>query len=166
MKKDIVVKLGLLFYFCNIVGYLYELILHFIYNGNFSSHGILYGPWLPIYGVGSLLFMLFYKFRYNPVLIFFLSFFSSGVLEYFTGLFLLKVLKKRLWDYTGMFLNISGHICLLSLLIFSVGGLLITYIIYPLIERIYHIVDKKILEKLLYILSFLFLIDVVASIIK
>lgn len=166
MKKELVIKLGLLFYFCNILGYLYELLLHFIYNGSFFSHGILYGPWLPIYGSGSLLIMSIYKYKNKPILIFLLSFFITGLLEYLSGLVLLKILNIRLWDYTGMFLNISGHVCFLSALCFGLGGLLITYVIYPFIEKIYLRIKDKYLKFILSSISFIFLIDVIATIIK
>ena len=166
MKKELVIKLGLLFYFCSILGYLYELLLHFIYNGSFFSHGILYGPWLPIYGSGSLLIMSIYKYKNKPILIFLLSFFITGLLEYLSGLVLLKILNIRLWDYTGMFLNISGHVCFLSALCFGLGGLLITYVIYPFIEKIYLRIKDKYLKFILSSISFIFLIDVIATIIK
>ena len=166
MKKELVIKLGLLFYFCSILGYLYELLLHFIYNGSFFSHGILYGPWLPIYGSGSLLIMSIYKYKNKPILIFLLSFFITGLLEYLSGLFLLKILNIRLWNYTGMFLNISGHVCFLSALCFGLGGLLITYVIYPFIEKIYLKIKDKCLKFILSSISFIFLIDVIATIIK
>lgn len=166
MKKELVIKLGLLFYFCNILGYLYELLLHFIYNGSFFSHGILYGPWLPIYGSGSLLIMSIYKYKNKPILIFLLSFFITGLLEYLSGLVLLKILNIRLWDYTGMFLNISGHVCFLSALCFGLGGLLITYVIYPFIEKFYLRIKDKYLKFFLSSISFIFLIDAIATIIK
>lgn len=166
MKKELVIKLGLLFYFCNILGYLYELLLHFIYNGSFFSHGILHGPWLPIYGSGSLLIMSIYKYKNKPILIFLLSFFITGLLEYLSGLLLLKILNIRLWDYTGMFLNISGHVCFLSALCFGLGGLLITYVIYPFIEKIYLKIKDKYLKLFLSSISIIFLIDIIATIIK
>ena len=166
MKKELVIKLGLLFYFCNILGYLYELILHFINNGTFFSHGILYGPWLPIYGTGALLIMSIYKYKKKPLLIFVLSFFITGILEYICGLFLLKIFNIRLWDYTGMFLNISGHVCFFSAFCFGLGGLLITYLIYPFIEKIYLKIKDKYLEAFLSLITFLFIVDIIATIIK
>lgn len=165
-KEDIIIKLGVLFYFCSILGYIYELILTFIDTGKIFSHGILFGPWLPIYGTGALLIMLIYKYRKNPFLIFILSFFITGVLEYICGFILLQIFKIRLWDYTGYFLNIGGHVCFLSALCFGIGGLLITYLIYPLIKKLYNKFDKKNLKIILSIISTLFLTDIIASILK
>lgn len=165
-KEDIIIKIAILFYICSIIGYIYELILNLIMTGKIISHGILFGPWLPIYGTGSILIMLFYKFKKNPWLIFGLSFFVTGVLEYICGFILLKFLKMRLWDYTGYFLNINGYVCFLSSLCFGLGGLLITYLIYPLIEKLYNKTNKKLLKIILCIISTFFLTDIIATILK
>ena len=165
-KEDVIIKISVLFYLCSIIGYIYELILNLIATGKFFSHGILFGPWLPIYGTGSILIMLLYKHRKKPWLIFALSSFVTGILEYICGFILLKFLKIRLWDYTGQFLNINGHVCFLSALCFGIGGLLVTYLLYPLIEKIYNKINKKILKIILSILSVIFLTDIIATIIK
>lgn len=165
-KENLVIKLGLLFYFCSFLGYVYELILCYFDTGKMYSHGILQGPWLPIYGTGSLLIMLFYKYRKSPFLIFVLSFFITGVLEYVCGLILLNIFKMRLWDYTGYFLNIDGLVCFLSAFCFGVGGLLITYLIYPLINKILNKLDKRIIKTFLLIISVMFLGDIIATILK
>ena len=165
-KEDLIIKLAILFYFCSILGYIYELILNFIYSGKLFSHGILYGPWLPIYGTGSLLIMLFSKYKKKPLLIFILSFFITGLLEYICGFILLTFFKMRLWDYTGYFLDIGGHVCLLSAFCFGLGGLLITYLIYPFIEKLYNKINKNLIKIILTIVSSIFLIDIIATTLK
>lgn len=165
-KEDLIIKLAILFYFCSVLGFIYELILTYISTGKIFSHGILNGPWLPIYGTGSLFIMLFYKYRKNPFLIFVLSFFVTGILEGICGFILLKIFKMRLWDYTGYFLDINGFVCFLSAFCFGIGGLLVTYLIYPLVKKIYDKVNKKVLKGVLGLLSGLFLIDIIATILK
>ena len=165
-KEDLVIKLGILFYFCSFLGYVYELILCYFDTGKIFSHGILFGPWLPIYGTGAILIMTMYKYRKSPLLIFILSFFITGLLEYLCGFILLKFFKKSLWDYTGYFLNISGHVCFLSALCFGIGGLLITYLIFPIIKKLYYKVNKKFLKIVLSLITLIFLGDVIASSLK
>ena len=72
----------------------------------------------------------------------------------------------RLWDYTKYFLNIDGLVCFASALCFGIGGLIITYLIYPLIKKIYEKIDKNKLKIFLIIISTIFLGDIIASIIK
>lgn len=165
-KDELIIKIGLTFYITSFLGYLYELIINYYYSGKIFSHGILNGPWLPIYGAGAILIMSMYKYRKNPFLVFILSFLLSGILEYICGFILLKFFKMRLWDYTGHFLNINGFICFLSVFCFGIGGLIITYLLYPFVKRIYKKVDKKILKYLLSILSIIFIGDIIATILK
>lgn len=165
-KDDLILKLGTLFYFCSIFGFVYELILCYIDTGKLFSHGILSGPWLPIYGTGAILVMTIQKYRNTPFLIFALSFFITGILEYICGFILLKFLKKRLWDYTGYFLNIGGHVCLLSAFCFGIGGLLITYIFYPLVNKIVKKLNQNILNVGLTLITLIFIGDIFASIVK
>ncbi len=165
-KEDLIIKLGILFYFCSFFGYIYELILCYFDTGKIFSHGILSGPWLPIYGTGAILIMFLYKYRKNPFLIFTLSFFITGFLEFLCGVLLLKFFKMRLWDYTGYFLNINGHVCFLSALCFGIGGLLITYLIYPIINKLYDKLNKKVLKIILSLITLIFLGDIIASILK
>lgn len=165
-KEEWIVKLAVLFYITSIIGYFYELILNYINTNKFFSHGILNGPWLPIYGTGSLLIMLLLKCNKKPFVVFLLSFLVTGTLELISGFMLLKFLKMRLWDYTGYFLNINGFVCLLSALCFGIGGLLVIYVIYPLVKKIYEKINKKFLYAILIILSVIFLGDIIATIIK
>ena len=55
-------------------------------------------------------------------------------LEYLGHWGLEKFLHLRYWDYTGVFLNIKGRVCLECSLFFGVGGSLALYIIAPFIE--------------------------------
>jgi len=165
-KNDNIIKLAILFYFCSIFGYLYEMILGLIYNGKFLSHGILYGPWLPIYGTGAILVSFLNKYRKQPIIIFILSFFITGILEYICGFLLLNFLDMRLWDYRGWFLNIDGLVCLLSAFCFGVGGLFIIYLILPLIKKLLKKRNRKMIKKALIVINTLFFTDVIFTIFK
>lgn len=165
-KKDNLIKLGVLFYLCSIIGYFYELILTLIVDGEFLSHGILFGPWLPIYGTGALLITLLNKYRKKPFLIFILSFFITGILEYVCGYILLKFLNMRLWDYRGWFLNIDGLVCFISAFCFGIGGLLITYFLMPLISKLLKKINKNIIKTILGFLTIIFSVDILFAIFK
>lgn len=166
MKENKVIKLGVLFYIVSILGYLYELILSLIFNGKLLSHGILYGPWLPIYGTGSLLIINLKKYKNNPLKVFILSCVITGLLEYICGYLLLKFLNKRLWDYRGWFLNLNGFVSFLSLFCFGIGSLLIIYFIYPKIETLFKKVNHKVIKLGLSVISILFFGDTLITILK
>ena len=118
------IKYGiLLFITISILGFIYEEIVYLFKMKTIVKRGYLYGPWLPIYGFGSILILTTcYKLK-KQGWIFILTFFLTGTLEFLTGYFLKHVRHKRLWNYTGEFLNIGGYICLRSLIGFALGGL-------------------------------------------
>ncbi len=139
-------KLESLFYlFCAgaFLGFLYEeiycLILDTLIDGlPFPWRGMLYGPYLPIYGFGVvILHFLFRKCRRHPLLIFFGTFLSMGIFEYVCGWAFLRIAGYRLWNYTGDFLNIHGHVSFQSVLNFSLLALASAYLVEPTVFRGY-----------------------------
>ena len=157
--------LGTTFYICSILGFLYELILSYVYNRKFFSHAFLYGPYLPIYGLGAILITLFSKYKKEPLVIFALSFLVSSLFEGLSGLLLLKIFKIRLWDYTNHFLNMGGFVCFLSAFTFGLMGLILTYIVFPLIKKLVKKYRKK-LKVILSVLSSIFITDLIATLTK
>lgn len=67
-----------------LVGWVYEEIFYWITEGMLRNRGILYGPWLPIYGIGALGIYAMKPKKKNPVLLFFLCAAVSGIVEYFS----------------------------------------------------------------------------------
>ena len=53
-----------------LVGWVYEEIFYWITEGMLRNRGILYGPWLPIYGIGALGIYAMKPKKKNPVLLF------------------------------------------------------------------------------------------------
>lgn len=58
------------------------------------------------------------------------------VLEGVTGYLLEKLFHHRWWDYTGMPLNIGGHVCLLFSVIWGVACVAIVHFIHPVIAKL------------------------------
>ena len=46
---------GLMIFIMSFAGWVWEVSLHFLTKGCFVNRGVLHGPWLPIYGAGSVL---------------------------------------------------------------------------------------------------------------
>lgn len=137
-----------------IFGFMYEELFYLISLGKLVKRGSTYGPWIPIYAFGALLIILFsYKFRNKPVLVFFINCFSTGILEYTTGLVLDKVFHTKLWNYKTEalgFLNFNGYICFRSIVLFGISSLFIIYLIVPKLINL----SKKISERKLTIFSY------------
>ena len=130
-------KLFLIFFIGCLIGWLYEEIFYFVDEGIIVNRGYLYGPYLPVYGVGALLiYLLLNRFKKQPILVFLLSFIITGIVEYLTGLWLWEVYHRRWWDYTGLFLNIDGYVCFRSLFTFAIASLALIYLVVPLIDKL------------------------------
>ncbi len=152
-----------IFYFYAVLGFFLELFLKtFVFKS--MNSGILYGPWLPVYGFGSVIIIsmekFIFKFRKIPklfrVLFVFLSLtFSLSVIEYLGGILIEKVFHRTFWDYSGMKFNVGKYASLEMALVWGVGSLLIIYIINPFIEKYI----KKIPVFVTILVSIFFIID-------
>ena len=93
-RRDKFYKLVLIFLVGSLVGFLYEEIFYLITDHKLYYQGFLYGPYLPIYGWGSLLLLSLKKFKKNPILVFLFAILITGILEYFSGYFMFKIFNK------------------------------------------------------------------------
>lgn len=131
-------------------GWLYEFIFYFFNGGmqTFYWRGGNFLPWINIYATGSIIiYILTYKLRKKPLLVFLISTILTGLLEYISG-FGMYVLAdgKRCWNYNSEILNfgnINGFVCLRSVLFFGLSSLLLIYIIVPLIFKLARKMDKR-----------------------
>lgn len=126
------------------IGWIYEMIFYRIDLGHFIKRGQGFGPWLPIYGVGTVSLLIIISIRkFNAVVFFFIAAIGGGIIELVSGwLFYTFGNGLRLWDYNveiWSFGNIGGYVCLRSVLIFGVFGLLLYKFLLPLVKKM---VDK------------------------
>ena len=69
----------------------------------------------------------------------------------------------RWWDYTGYFLNLDGRICAEGLITFGIIGMLVVYLVAPVMDTILSKIKAKILIPIVAALLIIFLGDVVYS---
>lgn len=151
----------LLFFMFSFIGWAWEVGFHLVTDGAFANRGVLYGPWLPIYGSGGMLILMcLYRIRKSPMKHFFLSLLLCGVVEYYTA-YLLEITHDGMkwWDYTGYFLNLHSRVCAEGLLVFGVGGSVIVYAIAPLVDNLIQKIPRKILVPVCITLVIVFILD-------
>ena len=127
------------------------------------NRGILYGPWLPIYGIGALGIYALKPVKKYPVLLFFLCAAVTGIVEYIIGFAGIHLFGMRLWDYRELFLNLDGIICLRSVMNFAVMGLVFHYILEPATERIVGKLPLQSVRTVCLVLLLLFSADCILS---
>lgn len=153
----------LLFFVFSIIGWLWEVGIHIVEDGVFVNRGTMFGPWLPIYGVGGTLGVILLKKIENQVITFSCVVVMCSVIEYLTSWLLERIKHIRYWDYTGYFCNINGRICLEGALVFGFASCAGIYIIAPFVDDILRKVSLKQKVTVCVILIMLFAADFVYS---
>ena len=149
------------------VGYIYECIAMTVWSGRWDNRGFMFGPVIPIYGVGCLLGFLFFGNiikEYAVWQVFLAGFLGSAILEYPTSLIMEKIFHTRWWDYSVGPWNIDGRVSLLSSLGFGLGAVIIVYVINPLLVPLVWSLDQPFVNAAAIILAILFWGDFAASV--
>ncbi len=165
MRRYSPISLILIFFVFCVTGWVWEVSLHLVADGTFVNRGMLHGPWIPIYGAGSLLILtLLYRLRKKPMLEFTAIVILSGVIEYMTSYYTEYLFNgKKWWDYQGYFLNLDGRICAEGLLTFGIGGMILVYLVAPMLDNYLRKMKTQIAVPVCVILLSLFMIDQVYS---
>lgn len=165
MRHYSVWSLITIFLSMSLFGWLWEVGMHLVTDGEFVNRGALHGPWLPIYGTGAVLILtLLNRFRKSPALLFCTTVVLCGFLEYMTSLVMeIATGGTKWWDYSGYYLNLNGRICAEGLLVFGIGGLAITYILAPIIDSFLQKVNERRLMAICCVLMAAFAADAVYS---
>ncbi len=174
--SDIVSLFIFLFFSAAFGGYIWEVLIFLVKERAFVNRGFLYGPWLPVYGIGAVLFslvlsdkMLFFPIKKmqkkHPIKVFILSALLGSGLELFIGWFLDAIWQLRYWNYSDYFLNFHGYICLVSAVCFGIAGVLWICVICPALTKFWFHFSSGFRKKWNTIIVLLFLIDCAAALI-
>jgi uncharacterized membrane protein len=147
------------FFITSIFGYILETLVCKGYES-----GILYGPWTPIYGIGSIIIIIssdkilkkrningFLKF----VILFIFCFCILTLAELVGGLLIERIFGYSFWDYTNHKFNVGKYICLEISLIWGTVSILFVCI-RPIIDKII----KYIPNIIIYLAIPLLIIDI------
>lgn len=164
------VMLGILCAMCGIsgiYGFVYEFIFYYFNGGKeyWYWRGGSFGPWIVIYAIGALLiYFAAYRFRKKPWAVFLISGLGCGALEYITGAGIFCLMDgKRNWDYNVEILNfgnLNGFVCLRSVLIFAFSGVLLIYVILPVLFYLANRMKRNVFLLLSFSIGILFLVDI------
>lgn len=126
----------------SVMGWLYESTYCTIKNGEWSNRGFLHGPLCPIYGCGAITVSILCDclgMGSRPEWqIFLICFFGSMVLEYSTSWLLETLFHAYWWDYSEVFCNIKGRICLPASTGFGLAGLFVVHFVLPFTNGMVH----------------------------
>ena len=141
---SLLLTLAFLFFVGSVLGWVLELLFRNLTMRpeKIVNPGFCTGPWLPIYGFGlCALYLLASLEKYslvpdpfwNKVLLFAAMAVGMTLIEYVAGVFCLKFLKVRLWDYSDLWGNVQGIICPRFSFFWAILGAMYYFLIHPYI---------------------------------
>lgn len=155
------------FMFYSIAGWVLESVYRSFCEKKFVNTGFLNGPFCPIYGMGTIIMLLFLKdFQKNLILLFIISFLMLSAWEYIVGVLLEKIFKTRYWDYSDHKINIKGRVCLFNSVCWGIIGVLFIKYIHPFIEKNMEFINPIILKNVVLVITIIFIIDTIISIVS
>lgn len=176
--QDIVSLYVFFFFAASIGGYAWEVLIFLVKDGTFTNRGFLYGPWLPVYGVGAALFYMLLApqpfaletvsrktKKSRPAVVFLLSALLGSGVELAVGWLLDAVWQLRYWDYTGYFVNFRGYVCAASALGFGIAGVVWICALAPWLKKLWFLLPSGFRKRGNTLLFFLFLTDCAAALI-
>ena len=148
MKKRWLSEHILFFWIYAVIGWLYEVTLEtVIYRWGFSNRGVLFGPWLPVYGFGATVFLILWyrlikdkpmkrKLLMLPV-IFLLTMATATMIELMTSYLCEWIMGSWPWQtYADYKINFQARIALSPSIRFGIGGVVFLYVIQPLLDKL------------------------------
>lgn len=147
-----VIKIITIIFWVFIIGSVFGFFAEMLYSTIFTRtlvirKGLIYGPFIQIYGVGAVAYYLLISNVKEPKEAFIYGMIMGGILEYI-GSFLQEILFGTIsWDYSNMFFNLNGRTSLLYCFywgIIAVAYLKIVYSWLKSIEPLLHKLSVKI----------------------
>ena len=159
-----------LFLISSIFGFVIETLLKtFLFHS--MNNGIMFGPWVPVYGFGIVIIVLVgnYIFKrkdismlWKNILLFGIVSLLLTLLEFIGGNLIEMFFHEIYWDYSDLMFNIGNYIALEMSVVWGISSLIFIHFIRPFLDKFI----KKI-PKFVTILVFgLFVIDFIWTIIS
>lgn len=153
------------FYFYCFLGWIWETCYVSVLKAKWVNRGFMRGPFLPIYGSGAIVVLIFtLPFRTSPGLVFVVGMASATILEYFTGAAMEQMFHVRYWDYSNQRLNLNGHICVTSSLAWGMFSVILTLYGHTPVERLVSCMNINVLEAIVFVLTVYISIDMAESV--
>ena len=119
-----------------------------------------------MYGIGAIIMIALGRISSNVIIIFIIGFLVFSIWEYIVAVILEKMFKTKYWDYSNNKFNIKGRVCLKNSIYWGILGVLLIFVIQPIIENFTNAIPSNILVYINIILSLAIFIDAIITIFK
>jgi len=155
-RKETIFEILFTFILCGIIGWAFETIEVWIHLGNLTTRGIffismvggfpiIWGlPYILMYGIGgAILIWCFKPLKNEPVRLFIIGMLVLTIFEYATSVLCENLFHVTLWDYSNMFMNFQGRVCLRSSLAWGVLSVISVKLLAPLFHKLYNKIELR-----------------------
>jgi len=170
MKKETIIneilKIFWVFIIGSIAGWIFETIVVILQTGHFEiRQGLIYGPFIPVYGIGLVMYYSIFKFikTRDKIKIFLITLALGGLTEYVCSYLQEIIFGSISWDYSKLPFNLHGRTSLLHCTYWGIAGLLYISWIEPLLHELENIMQDTRLKIITILLAIFIIIDVSIS---
>lgn len=156
-----IIKIFWIFIIGSVFGFFAEMLYALAYTRAFQiRQGLIYGPFIQVYGMGAIAYYLLISKVKEPKEAFLYGIIMGGILEYLCSFFQEVFFGTVSWDYSKFFLNLNGRVCLLYCIYWGIIAIMFSKIVYPWLKKI----EPLIYEKNIRILTVFFIIFMIFDI--
>lgn len=148
----------------SVFGFFAEMAYGLIYTRTIViRQGLVYGPFVQIYGIGAVAYYLLVKKVKEPKEAFFLGMIMGGILEYLCSFFQEICFGTISWDYSKQFMNLNGRTSLEYCFYWGIIAVAFLKIVYPILQSIEPLIYKKCIRILTIFVMMFMMFDITIS---
>lgn len=135
VKKELI-TIFWVFIIGSIFGCVVETALEILVDKHFHiRQGLIYGPFIPVYGVGAVMYYFIVTQIKDTVKVFLSSMALGGMVEYVCSYVQEIFFGTISWDYSNMAFNLNGRTSLMHCIFWGLAGIFYVVIAYPIIVK-------------------------------
>lgn len=157
-KIDNIVKFFWIFTIGSFIGFILETLVVIIEEGHYENRqGLIYGPFVQIYGIGAIVYYLFVPKIKNKKMVFPICMIVGGILEYLFSYIQQVLFGTISWDYSNYMIHLNGRTSFLHCIYWGLAGIFVLKVMCPVIDKI-NFQSKNIVFKLVTSVSMFFML--------
>lgn len=139
-----IIRIFWVFVIGSVFGFFVEMLYAAIYTRTIViRQGLIYGPFIQIYGIGAVAYYILIAKIKDPTKAFFSGMLMGGILEYLCSFFQEIFFGTISWDYSKFFMNFNGRTCLLYCFYWGLIAIAFLKIAYPIFQAMEPLIYKK-----------------------
>ncbi len=170
IKQEIkrVIKFIAIIFWIFIIGSVFGFIAEMLYSTIFTRtlvirQGLIYGPFVQVYGMGAVAYYLLIRKVKEPKDAFLAGMIMGGILEYLCSFFQEILFGTISWDYSNMFFNLNGRTCLLYCFYWGIIAVAFLKVVYPGLQKLEPLLHRKSIKILTVFLMIFMIFDISIS---